>query len=294
MPLVNSNIILAHARSHRYGIPSLLAGDLSMIVGEIKAAEELRAPIILAFNREVTPTIPTELGIATAVEAARHAKVPVAVILDHGASIEQVVAAIRNGASSVMFDGSQLPYEENVRRTREVVRIAHAAWVDVEAELGGIPGSSVDLTEAGPKGTFTDPDQAADFVARTSVDVLAISFGNVHGVYHGEPHLDLGRVRTIRNRVNIPLSMHGASGLKPDLYPLVIQSGISKVCYYTAMARAATESILNKMNGIPPEERIYHQIISQSSEIFYRTVKDLLLLLGSVGKSKHIKASFLV
>ncbi len=285
MPLVNSNTILAHARLHRYGIPSLLAGDLSMIVGEIKAAKELKSPLILAFNQEVTPTIPMEIGIATAVEAARQAEVPVAVILDHGAAVGQVVVAIRHGVSSVMFDGSRLPYEENVRQTREVVRIAHAAGVDVEAELGGIPGSSVDLTDTGPEGAFTDPEQAADFVARTGTDVLAISFGNVHGPYRGEPRLDLERVRAIHSRVEIPLSMHGASGLEAKWYPLVVESGISKVCYYTAMARAATEDILRELEDTPKESRIYHQLISHSTEFFFRKTRELLLLLGSAGKA---------
>ena len=293
MPLMNSISILAHARQHRYGIPSLLAGDLSMIAGEIGAAEELGSPLILAFNQEVTPTIPLSLGIATAAEAAKQANVPVAVILDHGASVEQIAAAIRYGASSVMFDGSQLPFEENLRRTREIVRIAHAAGVDVEAELGGIPGSSVTLGETGPEGSFTDPDRAAEFVVRTGVDVLAISFGNVHGVYRGEPDLDIERVEAIYSRTDIPLSMHGASGLEEGWYPLVIQSGISKVCYYTAMARTVTESILEELKGTPEDSRVYHQIISQATREFLNASKELFLLLGSAGKARDIMSSSL-
>jgi fructose-bisphosphate aldolase class II len=154
MPLVNSKDILAEARAKKYGIPSLLAGNLEMIVGAIRAAEAKRSPLILAFNQEVTPEIPLDMGLAAAVGAARQATVPVATILDHGHSLVQVMQAIQVGSSSVMFDGSGLPYEENVKQTSEVVRVAHAVGVCVEAELGGIAGSSIEIGEAGPEGHF--------------------------------------------------------------------------------------------------------------------------------------------
>ncbi|NOZ73150.1 MAG: class II fructose-bisphosphate aldolase [Chloroflexi bacterium] len=286
MPLVNSNVILAQARQRRYGIPSLLAGDLAMIVGGIKAAEAMESPLILAFNQEVTPTIPLEIGMSTAAEAARQADVPVAVILDHGASLEQIVVAIRHGASSVMFDGSYLPYEENLRLTQQAVKLAHAAGVDVEAELGGVGGSAVEIGHAGGhEVSFTDPEQATEFVARTGVDVLAISFGNTHGVYQGEPQLDLARVQTIHERIQIPLAMHGASGLDDDQYALVIASGISKICYYTAMSRVASQTILAELKAADPETLLYHQIISQATDFFTTATQDLLALLGCAGKA---------
>ena len=288
MPLVRAKDILVHARQHRYGIPCLLAGDLSMIVGQIRAAEAVDAPLILAFNQQVTPDIPAAIGIAAAVEAASQARVPVAVILDHGASVEQVIVAIRHGISSVMIDGSHLPYEENVRVSSEVVRLAHAAGVDVEAELGGIPGSSVELGAAGPPaGAMTDPEQAVDFVKRTGVDVLAISFGNAHGVYQGQPHLDLALVRAIHQRISIPLAMHGGSGLTFESYPPIIASGISKVNYYSAMAHAASQDILKMMTATDPESLIYHQIISQAIDFFSHATESLLTLLGSAGQARR-------
>ncbi len=287
MSLVNSNAILADARRRKYGIPSLLAGNQEMIVGFISAAEALNAPLILAFNQEVTPTVPIEIGMALAVDAARKASVPVATILDHGADIEQIVAAIRYGTSSVMFDGSHLQYEENVQRTREIVRIAHAAGVDVEAELGGISGSSVNLTDAGPEAAMTDPKQAADFVAHTGVDVLAISFGNAHGVYRGEPHLDLKLVQTIRDCVDIPLAMHGASGLTSAAYPPIIASGISKICYYTAMARAASQDIYHMLDQSDFQSIIYHQIITRATGFFSEAAKELLHLLDATDKAMN-------
>ncbi len=285
MSLVNSNAILADARSQGYGIPSLLAGDLEMIIGQIRAAEALSSPLILAFNQGVTPGIPLEIGLAAAADAASKASVPVSIILDHGESIEQIVSAIRNGTSSIMFDGSDLPYEENVRQTRQIVSIAHAVGVDVEAELGAIAGSSIKLGEAGPDEMMTDPEQAVDFVTRTGVDVLAISFGNAHGIYTGKPQLDLDRVRDIHNRIDIPLAMHGASGLEDDAYPEIIAAGISKICYYTAMARQASRSLQTFTAEADEKDLIYHNLIAHSTDFFEASARQLITLLGCAGKA---------
>lgn len=286
MPLVNSKVILTKARRKKYGIPSLLAGNLEMIIGCIRAAETRRSPLILAFNQEVTPQIPLELGLATAASAAQKASVPVAVILDHGHSLEDVVRAIKAGASSVMFDGASLPYEENIRQTCEAVKLAHATGVCVEAELGGIGGSSINLGERGPESQLTDPAQAADFVERTGVDVLAISFGNAHGVYQDEPALDLDRVRQIHQLVPVPLAMHGASGLAEGDYSRIIASGISKVCYYTAMGRGVSHSLRQMMAEGDQETLIYHHFIARAVDYFYQDAQRLLDLLGCSGQAK--------
>lgn len=285
MPLVRLKEILVEARKKRYGVPSLLAGDLQMVIGAIRAAEEQRSPLILAFNREVTPHIPSELGIPVAVMAARRASVPVATILDHGDSLEDVVKAIELGTSSVMFDGSRLPYEENVRHTHEVERVAHAAGVCVEAELGSIAGSAVDIqgSNSEPESRFTDPEVAADFVARTGVDALAISFGNAHGIYQGEPRLNLDLVRRIHAVVEVPLVMHGASGLAEDAYPKIVDSGISKVCYYTAMGVGAARDLRQWLGDADQNSLVYHRVISRAIEFFYADTKRLLNLLGCSG-----------
>ncbi len=285
MPLVRLKEILVEARKKKYGVPSLLAGDLEMAIGAIRAAEEQRSPLILAFNQEVTPHIPVELGIPVAVMAARRASVPVATILDHGESLEDVVKAIELGTSSVMFDGSGLPYEENVRYTHEVERVAHAAGVCVEAELGSIAGSAVDIggSDREPESRLTDPEVAADFVARTGVDALAISFGNAHGVYQGEPKLNLDLVRRIHAVVEVPLVMHGASGLAEDAYPKIVDSGISKVCYYTAMGMGAARDLRQWLGDANQNSLVYHRVISRTIEFFYADTKRLLNLLGCSG-----------
>lgn len=280
MSLRKASDILAAARNHRYGVLGLLGGDLAMVVGFIRAAEERRAPLILVYNEDVTPDIPMELAMPLLVQAARTADVPVAVMLDHGRDLEHVLQAIRLGCSSVMYDGSALPYEENVARTAEVVRVAHAVDVDVEAELGSIAGSAVDLANSGPEATFTDPGAAADFVRRTGADVLAISFGNAHGVYRREPRLDLHRVRAIHAEVGIPLAMHGASGLKNDDYAPIIESGISKICYYTAMGIGAADDVRDLLVEAGEGNAVYHQILSQAIAYFGTETKHLIDLVG--------------
>jgi fructose-bisphosphate aldolase class II len=285
MPHVRITEVLIPARRGRYAVPSLLAGDLEMVTGFISAAEETRSPVILAFNRYVTPDIPIELGLPMAVCAAQRATVPVATFLDHGHSLEEVARAIRLGASSVMFDGSSLPYEENVRQTREIVRMAHAMGVAVEAELGSIAGSAIELggTQPAPEAHFTDPALAAEFVRRTGVDVLAISFGNVHGPYRGEPHLDLERVRTIHALVEIPLAMHGGSGLADEMYPSIIASGISKLGYYTAMGMGAISVLRHQLTT--SDTLSYHYIIGTMVHYFYDQAKRVFALSGCIAKA---------
>lgn len=293
MPLVSAGELLVDARARKYGVPNLLAGNVEMILGQVRAAEAENAPLMLAFNQGVTPQIPLEIGVALMVNAARLAKVPVATILDHGHTLEDIVKTIQLGSSSVMFDGSHLPYEENVRQTGEVVRVAHAVGVSVEAELGSVGGSSVELGYASssdenddPTHCFTDPDLAVDFVQRTGIDALAISFGNVHGIYRGEPRLDLERVRQIYARVKIPLVMHGASGLTKSDYGHLIDCGISKINYYTAMARGASQGLKQMLNQADEETMIYHQTIAWGIDYFYGETRKLLSLLRGTGKAR--------
>lgn len=279
MAHVGAKQILSKARQEGYGVPCLLAGNLEMLIGAVQAAEAVGAPLILAYNAQVTPQIPMHLIAPAMVKAAESACISVATILDHGADLASVEQAIACGFSTVMYDGSSLPFEENMRRTHEVVRIAHAHGVDVEGELGAVGGSSVELGYGYVHGEFTDPDQAVEFVTRTGVDVLAISFGNLHGLYDGAPDLDLARVRAIAGRIAAPLAMHGASGLSDATYAAVIGAGISKINYYTAMARAVTHSLRDVLAAVEETDLIYHHVIALTIERFASETRRLLHLL---------------
>jgi fructose-bisphosphate aldolase class II len=286
MPLASVKEILTKARQGRYGVLSLLGGNLDMVIGQVAAADELRAPLILAFNQEVTPQVPLELAMPMLVNVASRARVPVATTLDHGGSLESVLRAIHLGSSSIMFDGSTLPYEENVRQTAEVVRAAHALGVSVEAELGSIAGSAAETgapVDHEPESAFTDPVLAAEFVERTGVDALAISFGNAHGTYRGKPNLDLELVREIFARVEVPLVMHGASGLADDEYQKIVEAGISKVCYYTAMGKQVAREIQRHLEDADRDGAVYHQIISWAIAAFRADTERVMSLIGCIG-----------
>jgi len=293
MPLVGIKKILTKARDERYGVLSLLAGNLEMVIGQIAAAEEQRSPLILAFNQGVTPELPIELAMPFIAGAAEQASVPVATILDHGHGLEDIIPAMQFGSSSVMFDGSNLPYDENVRRTKEIVKIAHVFGVDVEAELGQIAGSSVQIdpdstvtaapqTEK-PNDAFTDAELAADFVRRTGVDALAISLGNAHGSYQGTPNLNLDLVRKVHSLVDVPLVMHGASGLGDTAYTRIIDSGISKICYYTAMGNHVSNEIRQMLVDSEQNSTGYHETISRTIDFFRADTTRVMALVGCVG-----------
>jgi len=279
--------ILDDAKTRRYGVPTLWGGNVEKVLGHIRAAELNCAPFCLCYNYGLCPELPIEIGIPLIVSAAEQARVPVATILDHGDDLEMVTKAIYYGVSSVMFDGSRFPYQENVRLTKEVTRVAHAVEISVEAELGAVGGSAIETRgDKDIRSVMTDPLQAKDFVEQTGVDALAISFGNVHGAYKGEPKLDLDRVRKICELVSVPLVMHGASGLKESDYQAIIASGISKLNYHTAMSKKAALNIQQKVENVPADFG-FHSIMNWNIQFYQEETRHLFDVLGCTGKANN-------
>ncbi|MFC2029700.1 class II fructose-bisphosphate aldolase [Chloroflexota bacterium] len=277
--------VLYDAKVRRYGVPTLWGGSVEKVLGHIQAAELSRAPLCLCYNHGLCPELPIEIGIPLIVSAAELAKVPVATILDHGNDLEMVTRAIHSGVSSVMFDGSSFPFQENTKQTKEVTRIAHAVGVSVEAELGAVGGSAIETGGADDiNSVMTDPMQAKEFAEQTGVDALAISFGNVHGSYRGEPELDLDRVRKISELVSIPLVMHGASGLRESDYEAIISSGISKLNYHTAMSKKAALNIRQKVESAGADFG-YHSVMNWNIQFYQEETEHLLEVLGCTGKA---------
>ena len=281
MPHISSKEILLDARARHYGVGNMLASDIEMATGFCRAAEDLCSPVILCVNTEVNPQIPLEVGIPLIVKAAEACKSPVATILDHGHKFEDIAKSIELGLNTVMFDGSLLSFEENVKKTKEVVEYAHARGVCVEGELGCITGSAVEAYSSSAKAVFTEPEKAIEFVDRTGVDQLAISFGNAHGFYKGKPELDLARVKELLNAVEIPLVMHGASGLEYKEYPRIVEAGISKINYYSALSKRAVSEISVCMRD--QNKTGYHNFVECAVNTFYSQMKFLMRLFGSVG-----------
>ena len=274
------------ARHGGYALPHFLGATTEMVVAQIKAAEDCASPLALGFAPEVFHMVPLDHSLPMIVNAARRAHVPVATQLEHGHDFDTVLRAIQLGVSSVMFDGSHLPYEENVTQTREIVRVAHAFGVAVEGELGHVGGSAVADAPA-TQSLFTEPDSVADFVARTGVDTLAISFGNVHGPYRGRPHLDTERVRRIANLVDTPLVMHGGSCLAAADYRAAIEAGITNIHFYTSIA-SGVWGHLNQAIGDAGHTPVYHEMVGWTMDHFYRETVHVFEMLGSIGQAVGI------
>ena len=244
--LVTLSEILKDANERHYAVGAFNCLSLENVMGALQAAEELRAPIILQLAEVQFPEAPLDMMAPLYLHAAHKASVPVCVHLDHGQSLETCVRAIRLGFTSVMFDGAALTFEENVAVTSEVARIAKAAGVDVEAELGKVGDSGVDTADV-----FTDVEESVRFVQATGIDALAIAIGNLHGHYVHTPQLNIGRLIEIHEANRLPLVLHGGSGTSIEDFKACIHNGICKINVATAIQRGIMKDIRERMQTEP-------------------------------------------
>ena len=238
--------ILRDANERHYAVGAFNCLSLENVMGAIEAAESLRSPIILQVAEVQFPEAPLELMAPLFLRAAERSSVPVCVHLDHGQSIETCMKAIRLGFTSVMFDGAALPFDENVHQTRLVTRMAKAAGVDVEAELGRVGDSGVDTADV-----FTDVDESVRFIEATGVDALAIAIGNLHGHYVHTPQLNIRRLIEIHEANRLPLVLHGGSGTSEEDFKACIHNGICKINVATAIQRGIMKAIRSRMQADP-------------------------------------------
>lgn len=238
MALATLTELIKYSREHSVGIGMFNIVNLEFACAIFEASQETGIPAMLGMPKRFLQYYPVDVMVQACKTLLKNAKVPMAIHLDHGKNFEGVMNALRAGFTSVMFDGSALPYEENVAQTAEIVKIAHAMGVSVEGELGYVGRSGVD--ELSPDG-FTKPEQAEEFVARTGVDALAIAIGNQHGQYKGVPKLDFDRLCDIRSRVECGLVLHGGTGIPDKDFVRAVKCGINKINIYTAMDVAARE-----------------------------------------------------
>ena len=242
--LVSFKEILQDAFRGHYAVGAFNCLSLEHVLGVIEAAEELRSPVILQLAEVQFPYSPLELMGPMFLDRAARASVPVAVHLDHGQSFETCVRAVKIGFNSVMFDGACLPFEDNVRETSAVARMAKAVGVDVEAELGKVGNTSFGTgdSEDHPD-VFTDVEESARFVELTGVDALAIAIGNLHGRYVATPKLNIQRLKEISARNNMPLVLHGGSGTSDEDFKACAHNGISKINVATSLQMAVTAKV---------------------------------------------------
>lgn len=240
MPLVTSKQMLTDAQKGGYAVGAFNAENMEMVKAIIKAAEELKAPVMIQTTPSTVKYASLEMFVAMVAAEARNASVPVCLHLDHGSSFELAVRAVKEGYTSVMIDGSKLPFEENIDVTSRVVSVAHPNGIPVEAELGKVGGKEDDLVAVAD--TNTDPMEAKKFVERTGIDSLAVAIGTAHGFYVGTPVLDKERLSEIRKVVDIPLVLHGASGLSKEDVMDCVKRGICKVNFATELRKAYTDA----------------------------------------------------
>jgi len=283
MTLTSLKDILTAAREEKYAVGSFNVLSIQMIRGVIEAAEEERSPVIIAFGDVHSKTIPFHIIFPLMKKMAKEANVPVSVILDHGKSFKSNMAALKYGASGVMYDGSSLPYEKNVANTREVVKVAHAFGVSVEAEIGHVamekdnPDGEGDSTE---EPIYTEPKEAVKFIKDTDVDSLAISIGTAHGICLDEPELDFERLAEINKRVKVPLVLHGGSGVSDEDFRRCIQNGISKINYFSRTSNAIARAIKEKLNNVKGEV-FYQDLPSVILESCKAKIKERIKVFGS-------------
>lgn len=264
--LVNTKEILKDAQAKKYAVAAFNVYSLETVQAAIRVAERENQPVIIALGERYFPTVDVE-GFAALVKAiAEKSPVPIALHLDHAYEKESIIRAIRCGFTSVMFDGSAYEIEENIRRTKEIVEIAHMAGVSVEAEIGSLAKGDFSDEEEGD-GTLTDPQSAKDFVAETGVDFLAAAIGTVHGMYKGEPKIDLPLLEKIQQAVDVPLVLHGGSGTPDTIVKQAIELGICKVNVNTEVSMAAVSYLQNAFeNKQMPHLSIVMEEMQQTME----------------------------
>jgi len=271
--------LLDRAQKASYGIGAFNFINMETLEGIVTAAESLNSPIILGVPERLLNILDIAMLADIAISRIKRAKIPIALHLDHSKSFDNIIKAIRCGFSSVMFDGSSLPFEENIAKTSKIVEIAHAAGLSVEGEVGYV-GRDIN-PETLDADLFTTVDQAVEFVDKTGVDALAIAYGSVHGVYKGTPHLDFERLHEIRQAVEVPLVLHGGSGLSDYDFKHSIELGISKINIFTDISEAGV-AICQKIAGNGMELALLMDEVRKET---IRVVKEKINIFGSEGKA---------
>ncbi len=281
MPLVKMSDLLAKAKKEGYAVGSFSVANMEMVLGVLKAVEETKSPAIIQIAEVRLNHSPLELIGPLMVAAAKNSSMPVAVHFDHGKTEEKIRQALEIGFTSVMFDGSHLPFEENAAKTAEIKKIAAAYGADCEGEIGCVGGSEDGSEDIAIN--CTSPAQAAEFHALTGVDALAVAIGNAHGNYKQAPKLRFDILEQTASMVDAPLVLHGGTGILPDDFRKCISLGIHKINIATATfdrvelsARSAYES--GKIKG-------YYDLQTAEVEGAYKNALEHIEIFGCAGKA---------
>lgn len=281
--LVTAKEMLQKAREGKYAIGAFNVENMEMVMAVLAAAEAKNSPVIMQTTPGTIKYAGVDYYYANVAAAAKRSSVPVVMHLDHGDSFQRAMAAYRAGYTSIMIDGSKLPFEENIDLTKRVVDACHPGDVYVEGELGKVGGKEDDL-EGDDDNPYTDPEEAKIFVEKTGVDYLAIGVGTAHGVYKGIPKVNTDLIATIHDMVDVPLVLHGTSGVPDEQVITAVKNGICKVNYATdlriAFTRGAKEFMAEHPEAFDPKK-----YSTQGMVEVQKYVEQKIEVCGSVGKA---------
>ena len=273
--------LLADAQQGNYAVGSFSVANMEMVLGVIKAAEELNAPIILQIAEVRLKQSPLEIIGPLMVAAAENAEVPVAVHFDHGKTVEKITQALDLGFTSVMFDGSHLPLDENIAITKQIIALAEEYDASVEAEIGCVGGSEDGSEDIAIN--CTKVEDAVKFEAETGVDALAIAIGNAHGNYKSTPKLRFDILEAVENACDTPLVLHGGTGITPDDFVRCSKTGIKKINIATATFDSVENTVHNCYNN--GSINGYYDLHAAEIEGAYQNAKKHILIFGSDNKA---------
>jgi len=290
MPYVSGKKMIAHAVEHGYAIGAFSAHNLETVQAILDAATKTQSPIMIQIGQRVINTHGIQTIKKVFDAAVEKHDIPVCIHLDHCHKYPQIIEAIRCGFDSVMFDGSQLSIDENIRITKQVVEVGHALGVGVEGEIGKIGGTEDDLSVDEKDALITSVDEAKSFIDATQVDYLAVSCGTAHGVYTQEPKLVISRLAEIKQATGKPLVLHGGSGVPDEQVKQAIQAGIAKINVDTELRQAFLGGIHNFMKEHPNDFTLAF-VMDYGKKNMTETVVHKIELFGSKGKSSSLLAS---
>lgn len=284
MPFVTLREVLQNAQQEGYAVGAFNANNMEIVKAIMEAAVEERSPVVLQASQGALRYAGLNYITAMVRAAAEEADVPVVLHLDHGTSFEQTMLCLRYGFSSVMFDGSRYPLEENIARTAKVAEVAHAMGATVEGELGKIGGTEDDISVDEREAFFTDPAEAEQFVREAGIDALAVAIGTAHGPYKGEPVLDFERLAAIKKVVPVPLVLHGASGVPAESIRKAIELGVCKINIDTELRQAFVRGVQRVIRE-HPDEIDPRKILGPAKEAMKAVVKEKMRLFGCAGRA---------
>jgi fructose-bisphosphate aldolase class II len=286
MALVTLKTMLDKAYQKGYAVGAFNVISLDFLEAIILAARRTASPVVLNIAEVHFPFVTLEDIVPVVREIAKRERFDIVLNLDHGLTIDAIERALANGFTSIMFDGSHLDFEENIRQTCEVVQMCHAWNISIEAELGAVGGGEGgSLVGAADPAKYTDIEQARIFVQRTGVDALAVAIGNSHGRYKGPPMLDFERLHAIRNAVDVPLVLHGGSGISAADFRKAISLGIAKINFFTGMSEAAIQATTSYLSNIGEQYNDYPLMMNYVKDCVAKVVAEQMEIFGSRGQA---------